>query len=117
MVLHQWEARMEGDTLAFAQVMVVIVFSTAGLVGIGLGARVLWRWGSRVQPRDGAPRDDSRLERLETSVDAIAIEVERISEAQRFMVRLLGDSLPARRAEHAGELAAPRSDGRVNTPR
>lgn len=34
---------------------------------------------------------EQRLERIETAVDAIAIEVERISEGQRFTTRLLSD--------------------------
>ena len=42
----------------------------------------------------------SRLERIEQAVDAIAVEVERISEGQRFTTRLLsegraGNALPA----------------------
>jgi hypothetical protein len=36
-----------------------------------------------------------RLERLEASVDAIAIEIERISEGQRFVTKLLSESQPA----------------------
>jgi hypothetical protein len=34
---------------------------------------------------------DARLERIEHAVDAIAIEIERISEAQRFTTRLLNE--------------------------
>ncbi|MEO5580429.1 MAG: hypothetical protein ABIR58_07195 [Gemmatimonadaceae bacterium] len=40
----------------------------------------------------------SRLERMEQSIDSIAVEVERISEGQRFTTRLLSevrDSAPA----------------------
>ena len=42
----------------------------------------------------------SRLERIEQAVDAIAVEVERISEGQRFTTKLLsegraGNALPA----------------------
>ena len=107
---------MDGDMLIFAQVMTVIVASTASFVAIGLGSRVLWRWGSRRERAVQAPHDDERMQRLETAVDTIAIEVERISEAQRFMVGLLSESLPARRAERAGELAAPDRSGRVITP-
>ena len=59
--------------------------------------------------------DDDRQQRLETAVDAIAIEVERISEAQRFMVGLLSEPVPARRPERA-ELASGERSGRVNTP-
>ena len=106
---------MDGDILMFAQVMTVIVMSTASFVLIALGARILWRRGSLRTPTTGAPHDEQRMERLETAVDTIAIEVERISEAQRFMVGLLSESLPAR-AERAGELASPEKGGLVNTP-
>ncbi|HVD59681.1 MAG TPA: hypothetical protein VNC11_02330 [Gemmatimonadaceae bacterium] len=37
----------------------------------------------------------SRLERIEQSVDAIAVEVERISEGQRFTTKLLSEVRPA----------------------
>jgi hypothetical protein len=33
----------------------------------------------------------NRLERMEQSIDAIAVEVERISEGQRFTTKLLSD--------------------------
>lgn len=80
---------MDHDVLMFAQVMTIIVMSTAGFVAIGLGSRILWRWGSHKKPAPLTPPDDDRMLRLETAVDTIAIEVERISEAQRFMVGLL----------------------------
>lgn len=56
-------------------------------------ARLLWRRGSRgpaVASRVEAARDE-RLARLETAVDAIAIEVERIAEGQRFVTRLIAE--------------------------
>jgi hypothetical protein len=105
---------MERDVLTFAQVMTVIVMSVAAFVGIGLGARVLWRMGSRKQPRELPAADNDRMERLEAAVDAIAIEVERISESQRFSVSLLADRLPAR--GDRVELPAPGSGKRTNTP-
>ena len=40
---------------------------------------------------------DERLERLEQAVDAIAVEMERVGEGQRFMTKLLAE----RRAERA----------------
>lgn len=79
---------MEGDVLMFAQVMTVILASVAALVGIGLTARVVWMKGSRVKPGAGARIDDGRLDRLEAAVDAIAIEVERLAEAQRYTAKL-----------------------------
>jgi hypothetical protein len=43
--------------------------------------------------------DDDRLARLERAVDAIALEVERISEGQRFTTKLLSEQ--ARQARQA----------------
>lgn len=107
---------MDHDVLMFAQVMTVIVMSVAGFVTIGLGARVLWRLGSRTRPREVSSVDPGAIQRLETAVDTIAIEVERISEAQRFTVALLSDKLPARNAERAGEAPPATNIQRVNTP-
>lgn len=50
------------------------------------------------------PEVMSRLERIEQSVDAIAVEVERISEGQRFTTKLLSEvrssaALPASSAQ------------------
>ena len=104
---------MDRDVATFAQVMTVIVVTVASLIGIGLSAFAMWRRIHRsaaVQP----PRiDDARLERLEAAVDVIAIEVERISESQRFAVGLLSDRLPAVRGERIGDVASPK---RINTP-
>ena len=50
-----------------------------------------------------APEVASRLERIEQAVDAIAIEVERISEGQRFTTKLLTE-----RAGEASRLTEPR---------
>ena len=38
-----------------------------------------------------APATDARLERIEHAVEAIAVEVERISEGQRFTTKLLAE--------------------------
>ena len=39
---------------------------------------------------------DARLERVEQAMDAVAIEIERIGESQRFLTKVLTDkSLPA----------------------
>jgi hypothetical protein len=63
-----------------------------GLVIIVLGfpvVRLITRW---LEPKPVPPRElsaiNGRLERIETAVDSIALEVERISEAQRFSARL-----------------------------
>ena len=66
--------------------MVFVLFPIA--IGIG---RTLWKRASRPQP--SIPSETAhRLERMEQAMDAIAIEVERVSEGQRFMTRLLSES-------------------------
>jgi hypothetical protein len=56
-----------------------------------------------------APDVSARLERMEQAIDSIAIEVERVSEGQRFTTRLLADR--ARESSPAGIHAGGRSDG------
>jgi hypothetical protein len=59
-------------------------------------ARNIWRRGSRLAAVPASPESAQRMERLEQAVDAIAIEVERISEGQRYVTRLLTEgSAPA----------------------
>jgi hypothetical protein len=42
----------------------------------------------------GASMIDARLERVEQAVESIAIEMERVSEGQRFVTKLLIDRAP-----------------------
>ena len=70
-----------------------VVAMLTGFVGAWFGARFGARAAARRALRD-APRelpDVRQLRELTQGVDAIAVEVERISEAQRFMARLLAD--------------------------
>ena len=75
-------------------------------ISVGI-ARGLWRRASRQGPPPAAfAQTAQRLERLEESVDAIAVEVERISEGQRFVTRLLSEAQPAPKlvsAQRAGQ--------------
>jgi hypothetical protein len=79
----------------------------------GIIITMLKRRGKQALPSPemaGMLRDVSdRLERLDGSVDTIAVEIERISEAQRFTTRLL--------AERAGAPSAvDKAKGGVITP-
>jgi hypothetical protein len=76
-----------------------------GLVIMVLGfpvVRLITKW---LEPKPVPPRElsaiNGRLERIETAVDSIALEVERISEAQRFSARLQSEQQQSR-------LSAPR---------
>jgi hypothetical protein len=49
------------------------------------------REGSRVETGSATSVTDARLARIEQAVEAIALEVERISEGQRFTTKLLSE--------------------------
>jgi hypothetical protein len=77
------------DTAVFAQIAVVIVLSLAGLTGIGVFIHSYLQRAKRLVTKQvSAGGDDDRMRRLEQAVDAIAVEVERISEGQRFLTKL-----------------------------
>ena len=58
------------------------------------------------------PRDtEARFDRLQQAVEAMAVEVERIAEAQRYSAKLLTE-----RAERSPVLERPRGPERVITP-
>ena len=86
-----------------------VVFTVVNLIGIGmavaareqmhtsihvvlslLGAFAVWRLSERSSRAEPLPDAlaEPRLEALQQSVDAIALEVERIGEAQRFNAKL-----------------------------
>ena len=55
-------------------------------------------WRSALE-RDRRDSNDGRLEQLQQSVDSIAIEVERITEAQRFTAKLMAERSEEPRSE------------------
>jgi len=73
---------------------IVGVFTVFVLFPLAVAAsRFIWRRASRVPAAQVqlSPQIDQRLERLEQGVDAIAIEIERITEGQRFVTKLLSE--------------------------
>ena len=65
----------------------------------------------RTGERRAVAERDARLERLEHAVDAIAIEMERIGESQRFLTKVLAERAPDQK------LADPTAArGRLITP-
>ena len=82
---------MDADVVQLAQVLFTVLVFVVGISVVGLVNRYLKRRIDRPLP----PEHDQRLDRIEQAVDAIAIEVERISEAQRFAARLLSEGQPA----------------------
>jgi hypothetical protein len=67
-------------------------FVTVGVLALGIPIirAIIRRWERAPQlPPPPSPEITSRLERIEQAVEAIAIEVERIAEAQRYSAKLL----------------------------
>jgi len=54
-------------------------------------ARRIWKGTPKQLPLQMTDASQARFDRLEQAVDAIAIEVERVSESQRFMTKLMAD--------------------------
>ncbi len=75
---------------------IAIVFMLFVLAPIAVAlARRIWRSATiRQVPVIGADAAQ-RLERVEQAVESVAIEIERISDGQRFVTRLLGEQRPA----------------------
>ena len=71
--------------------IVILSFGTFAVTVVTI-ARLVSKWlERRGQSIRSGDRSDERLSRIEQAVDAIAIEVERISEAQRFTTKLLAE--------------------------
>jgi hypothetical protein len=71
-----------------------IIFVLSPLA-VGIGRAIFRRSNKPAIPPQVINQTAERLERLESSIDAIAIEVERISEGQRFVTKLLSDGQAA----------------------
>ncbi len=83
--------QMDHNLIPIVAILSVFVFFPLAIAY----ARNMWRRAS-LPPAAGMDRVTAeRLERMEQAMDAIAIEVERISEGQRFVTRVLGEQRPA----------------------
>jgi type II secretory pathway pseudopilin PulG len=71
-----------------------IAIVSGALVAI-LGFRYLFKWKMQGAAPSALPNDVAqRLARMEAGIESVAVEVERISEGQRFTTRLLSDRAP-----------------------
>lgn len=90
---------MDPDIERMAQILVMIGAFSAFVVTLSIVARFgfrMTRTRTLPAPEGDARIDESRFARLEDAVDSIAIEVERIAEAQRFTAKLMSERLPDR---------------------
>jgi hypothetical protein len=81
-----------GQTLALSIVFTVCVL---GPLAIGFARTLLKRSNRPAAPPAIFTETAQRLERVEAAVDTIALEIERISEGQRFVTKLLSEGQPA----------------------
>ena len=104
----------------------LLLFGGAGVFALGVGAFGAWlgawfgarRASRRVLAelqRDSARLDEARFAALTQGIEAIALEVERISEAQRFATRLMVERA-AQPGAPAASLPSPRREPGVVTP-
>lgn len=84
---------MDQDVINFGGVMLVCLMALGGVA-------VIWTWTRRelrrqkqaeALPPAQQQNFDDRFAQLQQSVDAIAVEVERIAEGQRFSTKLLSE--------------------------
>lgn len=79
---------MDEDIFIFGSFFVTVVI-------LGLGIPLVRAYIRRMDRRTLLPATDpvadARLARIEQAIDAMAVEIERVSEGQRFMTRLLSE--------------------------
>jgi hypothetical protein len=91
------------DVVATLTFVVVLVFAIPISIAY---ARRIWRRSARADAMVVPPQLTERMEMIERGVDAIALEVERIGEGQRFLTQTMGERVPAR-AVGAGDDRVP----------
>ena len=69
-------------------ISIVFILFVLGPLAASLG-RLMWRRSAKPAMPPGWYDAAQRLERLEQAVDTIAVEVERVSEGQRFMTKIM----------------------------
>lgn len=77
----------EEIVIPLAGMMMIIVLA----IGVPLVRAMGRRWESEAKHPRGDPEWAQRLAHIEQAIDAMAVEIERISEGQRFVTRLLSD--------------------------
>src|ERR1051325_6833093 len=104
-----FDPNLLGDRVGRDIVPIVAILSVFVLGPIALTfSRMIWKRTSNA-PRVASvdPNTVQRIDQLQQSVDAIAIEVERISEGQRFVTKLLNEKDRALSAGAAEPVSPP----------
>ncbi len=87
---------------------VSIVFTLAVLMPIALSmARAIFKRSTVQKPSPQVLESADRIERMEQAIDAIAVEIERISEGQRFVTQTLAKRADAPALREGEKVAEP----------
>lgn len=79
---------MSGENIAIIGSMVTVFF----LFPLAIGAmRLMFRRAKRIESQPSAEATQ-RMDRLEQAIDAVAYEIERVGEAQRYQARMLSEA-------------------------
>jgi chaperonin cofactor prefoldin len=76
-----------GDVRAMSSLFIIFVLAPLAIAA----ARNMWKRGSRPAPLPPDLENARKMEQLQQSVDTIAVEMERVSEGQRFVTKLLSE--------------------------
>jgi hypothetical protein len=79
------------DWFAVREIAESFFYSVAATaISLGLGVPIVRAWIKRWERREQLPATEvaARLARIEHTIDAVAIEIERVGESQRFLTRL-----------------------------
>ena len=79
--------------------VLIPIIAIASLPILAVGVPIARAYARRIESAPAshglAPELSARLDRMEQAIDAIAVEVERVSEGQRFTTKLLAERAPA----------------------
>lgn len=101
-------------------VPIAIVFTLFVLSPLALSiSRMFWRRGSMLRQVLQPAENAERLARMEQAIDSIAIEIERVSEGQRFVTRLMSErqAVPLGAGPQPAQPISASVAGKVAVPR
>jgi ribosomal protein S13 len=81
---------MDGDVVRLGVAAIIGITISISMLAMAV-ARIFSSRRRKELPDSSIARIEARLERMELAIDAMATEVERVSEGQQFTSRLLAD--------------------------
>ena len=86
---------MQGNLPGEAIPIALFVMTGITMIGYPLARAIAKRIENKGTTPRVSPDVEARLERMEHAIESIAVEIERISEGQRFTTKLLAEQRPA----------------------